>query len=260
MIYGIYQSALGANVQSLRHDVLANNLANSSTTAFKRDLPIVEGHAAFDLRKGIGSADPHQGNFRGGEWNLQTGGVSVDRIVTDHRTASLNETKRPYDIALQGEGFLKVRTNDDSPEFLTRNGRLARENGVLVTEDQRMEVVSTANSPIAIPDNVERLEISADGDVWGHSGPAKVLLGRLERVTTDLDQIQKVGGSLYVANAPLEPATDVKFRQGFVEASGVEPIHEMVNMIDASRAFEMNVNMIRMQDESLAQLLKFAGG
>lgn len=252
MLYGLYLSAQGANAQSIRHDVLANNLANASTNGFKRDLPVFQAHQPFDLRKGLPV-------HNSAPWKEATGGVSLETIATDFSTASQQRTDRPYDVAISGRGFLRVR--DEDQELLTRNGRLSRNsNGELVTEDHGLPVISTANTPIVIPDIFSEVTISENGMVTGHRDGGVAFLGRIDLVDTDLQQIEKQGANMYVAHAPVEPVTDgqAQLRQGHVEVSGVQPIHEMIQMVDASRAFEANINMIRIQEESLGRLLQSA--
>jgi flagellar basal body rod protein FlgG len=86
----------------------------------------------------------------------------------------------------------------------------------------------------------------------------QIPLGQLEVVQpAALDDLQKMGGSLYRAEGPVVPVlANVQIRQGYLEASGVNPISETVQLIEASRSFETNINMIRFQDESLSRLLQ----
>lgn len=252
MLYGLYLSAQGADVQSLRQDVIANNIANASTTAFKRDFAVIQGHQTFDLRKGMQQDDEAQRN-------RSTGGVSLGRIATNFETASHERSGRPLDVALSGNGFLQVRSGDE--ELLTRNGRMTRsEIGELVMEDTGLPVMSTAGAAIEIPDNVQRITIDELGNLIAFDAQGTpAYSNQLGLVATDVTQLEKRGQSLYRAHAPVEATFDTRVRQGFVEASGVSPIKEMTGMIEASRTFEANINMIRMQDESLGRLLQAVG-
>lgn len=253
MLYGLYLSAQGADAQSFRQDVLANNIANASTTGFKRDHAVIQGHPTFDLRKGLPKDDAAQRN-------RSTGGVSIARIATDHSTASLEHSGRPLDVALAGPGFLRVQ--DANQELLTRNGRMLRSDaGQLVMEDTGLPILSTAGSPIEIPDNVSRIEIDATGVMNGYDAKGtSVFQNTLDVAQTDVTQMEKLGQSLFKAHAPVESVFGTSIRQGYVEASGVNPIKEMTGVIGASRNFEANINMIRMQDESLGRLLQAVGG
>jgi flagellar basal body rod protein FlgG len=103
------------------------------------------------------------------------------------------------------------------------------------------------------------LEIARNGKVgYRDSSRSWIELGKLDVVEPEsLAGLQKFGDSLYRTSRPTRPAgPDVAVRQGFLEASGTNPILEMTEMIETSRAFEANVNMIKYQDEALGQLLQ----
>jgi len=253
MLYGLYLSAQGADVQSLRQDVLANNIANASTTAFKRDHALIQGHPTFDLRKGLVKDDDAQRN-------RSTGGVSLARIATNFATGSHERSGRPFDVALSGPGFMRVRSGDE--ELLTRNGRLTRsEIGELVMEDTGLPILSTAGAAIEIPDNVQRITIDDRGNLLGFdANGVPAYSNALDIVGTETQKLEKLGQSLYRAHGPVEPSFETHVRQGYIESSGVSPIKEMTGMIESSRTFEANINMIRMQDESLGRLLQSVGG
>lgn len=254
MIHGIYLSTHGANVQSVRQDVIANNLANASTTGFKRDVATFQVFKPEDIRKNI----PIRMD---GDRQKEVGALGVHRISTDHASGSLQKTGQDYDIGLSGEGFLRV--SDGQNEYLTRNGQLHRSiDGQLVTLDQGLQVLSTSGQPIEIPDVATSIEVSPDGNVAAVlADNQRIPLGQIDLVTAPTDQLRKIGDSLYDTQAELTPAgRNLEVKQGFIEASGVSPIKEMTAMIETSRAFEANINMIRIQDESLGRLLQTVGG
>lgn len=250
MIHGIYLAAHGANAQSLRQDVIANNLANASTTAFKRDVATFQMLQPKDSRAGFP-------NRMKNNLHREPAAIVLDRISTDHRTAALEKTDREYDIALVGDGYLRV--TDGTREFLTRNGQLRRSlDGELVMSDSGMQVLDTAGSAIQIPADTTGLTIGSNGTVFSlDRDNTPIQVGTLDLVKAPAEQLKKIGTSLYETQAELSPALrDVEIRQGFLEASGVNPVQEMASMIETSRAFEANVNLIRMQDESLGRLLQ----
>lgn len=253
MLYGLYLSAQGADVQSLRQDVLANNIANSSTTGFKRDQAIIQGHPSFDFQKALATEDPAQRA-------RQTGGVSLAQVSTNFQTASHLKSGRQYDVALSGPGFLQVRDGDQ--ELLTRNGRMTlNDAGELSMEDTFLPILSTAGATISIPDNVARMVIDRAGNMSGYDTSGNLAYSNtLAVMTTDTSKLEKVGQSLYRPQADVEAVLNPEVHQGFVEASGCNPIKEMTSMIEAGRAFEANITMIRMQDESLGRLLQSVGG
>ena len=254
MIHGIYLSTHGANAQSIRQDVIANNLANASTTGFKRDIATFQVFKPEEFRK----------NFpirMDGDRQKEVGAISVDRISTDHTAEALQKTGQDYDIGLAGEGFLRV--SDGQNEFLTRNGHLRRSiDSELVTLNGGLKVLSTGGTPIEISEAPYGIEISSDGRISEiNADNSRTPRGQLDLVSAPTDQLRKVGDSLFTTQAELTPAgRKLQVKQGFVEASGVNPIQEMTAMIETSRAFEANINMIRIQDESLGRLLQTVGG
>ena len=255
MIYGLYLSAQGAQAQSQRQEVVSNNLANASTTAFKRDLALFQAHRPYDS-PGETSSDASSA------WRQSTGGVSLAGITTVFQDAALLKTDGALDLALTGPGFFRV--SDGNDEFLTRNGKLARDaQGQLVTQDSGHAVLSTTGAAISIPDDVSQIEVAADGTVF-QVGPDSVRseLGQIDIVRPDsTEHLEKVGNSFYRTSGRVEEAgPEASVQQGFLETSGIAPVQEMMSLIESSRAFEANINMIRTQDETLAQLLQSVGG
>lgn len=251
MNYGLYLSAQGAGVQSQRLDVISNNLANAETGAFKRDLAVFQAHPPFDVEEGIAE------NLPGGLNNL-TGGISLAAVVTDFSDAQTRNTGGDYDIALRGKGFFKV--TDGQQEFLTRNGRLTVDaNNELVLIDSGHAVVGADGRRITISPDARKVEIRPDGTIMqlddeGVRSP----VSQLDLVVPEsFDQLEKMGNSLYRSTGKLQPAGgSIQVLQGHLEASGTRPVGEMMQLIQASRAFESNINMIRSQDESLGRLLQ----
>jgi len=250
MIYGLYLSAQGAEAQALRQSVLANNLANAQTTAFKRDIPVFRAHLPFDQAQQTpfdvppGLAD-------------QTGGVELSGTITDFGQGPLEVTHRPLDVAVVGPGFFQV--DADGELLLTRNGRFELDgNDNLVTADQGHAVLDEVGEPIVIPDSIREIMIAGDGQISGiaASGEA-VRLARLGVVEpADLMQLTKVGNSNYRALGPTEFAINTQVRQGVVEGSSTDPVHGMVDLIETSRSFEMNMNLMQYQDDMLGRLLQ----
>lgn len=256
MIQGVYLSAQGAGIQSFRQDVLSNNLANASTTGFKRDVPIFR---VFEPNEVYNDLPVHLT----GDREKGVAGVAVDGVATVHASGPLEKTDRPYDLGLTGEGFFRV--SDGQQEFLTRNGRFDRDkSGHLVMEDTGLRVLNTAGTPVTIPDGLTQVDVTASGKVSGSNAAGQSIpLGQIDLVTAPLEHLTKTGDSLYAFPDPaeLQPAQDrVRIRKGFIEASGVNPMLEMTSMIEASRTFEANINLIRMQDESLGRLLQSVAG
>jgi flagellar basal body rod protein FlgG len=245
MIYGLYLSAQGAQVQSLRQQVVANNVANSSTTSFKRDLLRAQAHLPFD-------AEAKRSHSLAGNLAALPGGVTSAGTATDFSQGTLMRTGAPLDLALAGGGFLQV--SDGKRTFLTRDGRLAvNSQNQLVMRDSGQAVLSADGAPISGIDPALPVEVRTDGSV-AQQGTVLARLALVEPAS--YDQIQKAGNNLYTTTSKLKPADpQTQVKQGHLENSGASPITGMMELIESARAFEANVNMIRNQDETLSRLL-----
>ena len=247
MIYGFHLSAQGARAQSQRLDVIANNLANAGTTAFKKAMAVFQDNLPYDLENGNSTEVP-------GNLNAMTGGLTLADIVTDFSQGQLKETGRNLDIAITGDGFLQV-ADAKNQRYLTRNGNLGiNAVGELVVQGSGHKVLNTDGEPIRLTPGGGPPRIAMDGTVT----QGQTTLGRLALVTPGPNvQMKKIGDSLYTPIGAVQPSGDsTRVRQGFLESSGTNAISEMLSMIQASRAFETNINMIRIQDESMSRLLQ----
>ncbi len=253
MLYGLYLSAQGAQAQSTRLDVLSNNLANAGTSGFKRDLAIFQSHRPFDVENGVSSNAP-------GNQSALSGGVSPAKVVTDYSNGPLTHTGGALDVALNGPGFIQV--TDGNQQFLTRKGQFSiTPTGDLVLQGSGMRVLSNTGNPITVPTETTRVEIATDGSLSSMTADGtRTQVGRLGLVRPASDQqLEKVGGSLFRPPASVSPAAnDLTVQQGFIEQSSVTPVNEMIDMIQASRMVEANVNMIKYQDDALDRLLQSA--
>jgi flagellar basal-body rod protein FlgG len=262
--------------QQWRLDAVANNLANVDVNGFKRDVTSFKAFPEMLMRRmgddgvfqhPLGSLDvaPIIGT-------LGTG-VELNELFTDFQQGALKETQSDFDFALDGQGFFAVQTPQG--ERYTRNGNfvLGME-GYLLTKEGFQ--VLGENGPIRVQQNnfvVDRVgrvwvnaahaddpaaAVSREGNDWGET----VLLDTLKIVEFELDRfLQKQGSSLYRATdvsgeaeiMPLESRPRVI--QGFVEASNVNPVIEMVKMIEVNRAYEANQKVIQTTDAMLGTLI-----
>ncbi|QDT40849.1 Flagellar basal-body rod protein FlgG [Gimesia alba] len=252
MIYGMYLSAQGAEANSVRLDVLSNNMANANTTSFKRDVPLFRMNPPRDEKEGNLSPLP-------GDLENHTGGISLEAITTDFQNGSLIPTEGEFDIALKGQGFFQVGNRQES--FLTRNGALTIDaDRRLVTADQGLPILAKDGNPIEIPADAVHVGISTDGLVtpFAKDGQSLGPVGQLAvMMPSSLDSLVKMGNSLYTTEGRVEPSkAPVNISQGFLEASGTNSVEEMMELVSTSRMFESNINMIKLQDESLGRLLQ----
>lgn len=252
MIYGMYLSAQGADSNSVRLDVLSNNMANANSTSFKRDIPIFRMNPPHDAKEGPLNGLP-------GDLENHTGGITLEEIRTDFENGSFIATEGELDLALKGPGFFQVVRDNET--LLTRNGSLSlNADHQLVTADHGLPILDERGTEIEIPVEAVRIEISLDGVVtpYDQNGQSLGSVGQLAVVMpTSLEELVKLGEGLYATEGRVTPLEGpVNIQQGFLEASGTNSIEEMMELVSASRLFESNINMIKLQDDSLGRLLQ----
>jgi flagellar basal-body rod protein FlgG len=262
--------------QQWRLDAVANNLANVNTDGYKREQAAFKAFPELLLRRlkddgqyphpfGSGDAAPIIGK-------LGTG-VELNELYVSFEQGPLKETQSDFDVALDGKGFMAVST--PWGERYTRNGsfQLGKE-GFLETKEGYP--VLGENGPIRVKAN--NFQIDKDGKVWinaeyaddpnilvsreNNTWAQTALLDTLKLVEFDLDRyLRKQGSSFYKETETSGPATIIeeggrpKVLQGFTEAANVEPVREMVQMIEVNRAYEANQKVIQTHDSMLGTLI-----
>lgn len=250
MLYGIWQSADGLLAQQVRQDVLANNLAQVDTPGFKAD------RVAFSERLNEAALRGNTPELRHPGFDKASGGLFATEIYTSFEQGRFIPTSNKLDVALHGSGFLSVGT-DDGVRY-TRDGRLTVDaEGSLIHVASGGRVLDEGGRPIVVnPRQVASIAIDARGRV--QQGDA--LAGQLGVVDFENSQdLEKVGENLLDAGNARKVFSNANVRQGMIEASGVDPTLSMVDMISATRAYEMGASMIRMQDESLGRVVNDVG-
>lgn len=250
MVYGIWLSADGLSTQQVRQEVLANNLAQVDTPGFKAD------RVAFSERMNESLLRGNEPSTRHAGFDNATGGLFPTQIYTNYEQGRFIPTSNKLDVALQGSGFLSVGTEDGAR--YTRDGRLTIDaEGSLIHIASGGHVLDEGGRPIVL-DPRQVGDVAFDGR--GRILQGQTLVGQLGVVDFENPQdLEKSGENLVAAgNAQRIPAK-ANVRQGMVEASGVDPTLSMVDMIAATRAYEMGASMIRMQDESLGRVVNDVG-
>jgi flagellar basal-body rod protein FlgF len=219
-------------------DTIAHNLANVSTTGYKRRVSSFAGAMA---------------DQEGGD-DQQTTTSSID-----FTQGNLVETRRTLDVALYGKGFFVVET-PDGPLY-TRHGVFrANENGQLV--DFQGRSIGGAGGPLAIPTttDVSQVTISQDGRVI--AGEGAVGQFRIVEFGDKENLLEPVGFSCYRApeEAPPKDAEDVVVKQGYQEASNVQMIDELVGMIMVSRMYEANMRLVNVKKDTTDSVIGVAMG
>jgi flagellar basal-body rod protein FlgF/flagellar basal-body rod protein FlgG len=245
MPYGFYISAEGAHAQDRRLQVIAANLANADTVGFKRELAIFQARHAEAISQGL--QPPGTGALED-----LGGGIVLKETKTEFSPGPLKATGKPGDLAIEGEGFFVVRRGEET--FLTRAGNFhLTANGALVTQAGDA-VLSDTGAPIVLPPENGPWEVSATGVIQQQRGGAQSLA---IVAPTSHAELTKVGENLFRAAAPPQavPLALRRVAHRFLEQSTVKPTTEMVELIEASRALEANLNLLRAQDQMLAGLV-----
>lgn len=246
MLYGLYLSAGGLRAQELRQSVQSNNLANAGTYGFKRDL------VAFQTRMNAVDEDPAMAAFRTQPYANISGGVMGVSGGIDLSQGGLQRTSNPADLALSGPGFFRVQ-GDNGQTLLTRNGQFILDSeGNLLTFNDHRPVLSDAGTPVKLNPSLP-FTVSKNGAISQGEGQG-VQLGVTD--VKDPRQLEKVGNNYLTADSKNLVAKQVttSVLQNTLENSGVDPIVEMVNMMQGQRAFDANAKLIQMQDQTLQQI------
>lgn len=241
MAYGMYISAEGALAQSVRLETISNNLANVDTVGFKRDLAQFQARYAEAIQQGAVAAEA-------GTINDVGGGVEVLSTITDYSPGPMKNTGQPTDMAIRGRGFFVIDRNGE--QMLTRNGAFQiTAQGLLTTQDGDA-VMSEGGTPVVI---TGPFQFGEDGSILSPEGLQRLALVEPE----SLGDLAKTGENMFQSLAPpraLDPALR-SVTNGMLEGSGTNAVREMVDMIETSRAYEANVNMIRHHDQMFGTLI-----
>ncbi|MFH0934774.1 MAG: flagellar basal-body rod protein FlgG [Pseudomonadota bacterium] len=257
MIRSLWISKTGLEAQQTQMDVISNNLANVSTTGFKRSRAVFEDLLYQNLRQ-PGAQSSQQSQIPSG---LQIG-TGVRPIATEriHTQGNLQQTNNQMDIAIQGAGFFQVLLPDGSSAY-TRDGSFQTDSqGQIVTANGY--VVQPA---VTIPANATSVTIGMDGvvSVTQPGVAAAVQVGSLQLSTfINPAGLESMGQNLYLETASSgTPGTNVpgtngtgSLSQGYVETSNVNVVEELVNMIQTQRAYEINSKAISTSDQMLQRL------
>jgi flagellar basal-body rod protein FlgG len=244
VIYGIYQSAAGMMVNEYRQSVLANNLANADTVGFKRDV------ATFAERVPASRAGVRRGPSSR-DLQALSGGLWLGTTHTDHSEGPVVQTDHPLDVALEGPGFLRVGGGDGA--LLTRDGRMMMDaDGWLVSVTDGAPVLGRGGQQIRLNPRGGEATIDTDGKVVQDGG----IRGWLALVDVkDYAALEKVGASRFAAPEGSLTSSPAYVHAGYVEGSGSRPIAELVDLMEASRAYQINAEMVSLQDQSLGRLI-----
>lgn len=255
MVKGLYTAYTGMLNEQHRMDTLTNNLANTDTTGFKKEGATSQ---AFHDVLGVKIKDTSEWNIpkKMGTLNM---GVKIGENYTDYSQGAFKQTENTFDLALSGKGFFAIEFTNKAGETSVKYSRdgsftLTKE-GTLVTKDG--DFVLDVNGNHITIDPMAQVQIDRTGNIYVNGENAAQI-----QVTdfVNYDYLAKYGENLYdpVEGAEQQPA-EAQVYEGYLEASNVETVSEMVEMISVSRQYEANQKIIQTMDESLESAVTSLG-
>jgi flagellar basal-body rod protein FlgF len=217
--------------------VVANNIANASTTGFRAEGVIFSEYV----------------NVLDGEFDSLSMASARVRETADVQGV-LKQTNATFDLAIEGEGYFLIQTPEG--ERLTRAGHfMPNQNGDLVTADG-FPVLDAGGAPVFVPTGAGPVNIGADGVI----SAGGQLVGQIGIVApTDPQSLLREGGTRFIAPDGFDPAQDGRVVQGFLEGSNVNPTLEIARMIEVQRAYELGQSFLDKEDERIRAVMQAMG-
>lgn len=253
MMRALWSATTGMNAQEMNINTISNNLANISTSGYKKSKMAFEDLIYQYLRE-PGSAITLDVNTPTGIFQGHgVAPVSVDRVFSQ---GEIENTDNPFDILIEGDGFFQILmpngqigyTRDGSFK-VDAQGQIVNGNGLLL------------QPAVTIPQGATEFTVGIDGIVSVKIGNARQELGNIQTIRfINSRGLKTIGGNLYIETAASgapqvgQPGIDEGYgaiRQGYMERSNVKAVEEMVSMIVAQRAYELNSRVIQTSDQML---------
>lgn len=249
----LYIAATGMQMQQKNVDTISNNLANISTPGYKSARVNFEDLMYRDLSGAATLSDAGSANQL-----LQGGGVSVASIIKSFASGELKKTDSQFDVAIQGDGFIEVVDTNGTAAYMRGGTFSVDKDGFLVTSAGQ-----SLKSSIRVGTDAKSITIGADGRVLVQSTSQATAteVGKIDLVRfADVSGLEALGGNLYrptersgdsIAGTPGEENMGT-FAQGYQEASNVNLVQQMVDLMVAQRAYESSSKVIQASDEMIA--------
>lgn len=249
MVKGLYTAYTGMRNEQNRMDIITNNLANSDTTGYKKEGVT---NQAFDSLLAYRIKDRATTGVDAKHIGSMSLGVKIGEVYTDYSQGPMKITENTFDIALAGEGFFAIEFTNKQGEtstLYTRDGNFnMTKEGYLVTQDGDF-VLGTNGQHIQLSTTAADTTIDRQGRIYQDG----VLRGQIQ--ITDFenrDYLEKYGENLYRAlDGATQTEATAQTYQGYLEASNVQTVYEMVQMIAITRAYETNQKVIQAHNETL---------
>ena len=253
MLRSLYTAATGMIAQQQQMDVTSNNIANVNTTSFKKNRAEFKDLLYQELNFSSRQVSENVNKPVG----IQVGlGTKISAINTLFTQGSLKETGNNLDLAITGKGFFKV-VLANGEEAYTRDGNFKVDsNGTLVTSNGLI-----LQPELTIPENTVVVNIGKDGTVTANLGDNSIIeVGQISLYDfINPAGLHKLGGNIYTETENSGISTESipglngvgSLEQGFLEASNIELVTEMTDLITGQRAYEANSKTIKTADEML---------
>lgn len=253
MISGLYKSAAGMMSQMDGHQVIADNLAALSVPGYRRNAASFE---AFMAPK-PGETSPDEMKMRGDQNQMKSMNLPQARATADFSIGRLEKDGDPLHMALVNPGFFTVEMPDKSGLAYTRNGTFhLNAAGELVTSNG-WRVLGEGGGPLTVPKPAQPILVNESGQI--SQGP---VIGKLQIVNfaDPANSLRWSGGGFFLPVNPEVAADSLVVnpgvQQGTIETSNVNPVQEMVSLIQVMRSYEANQKMLAAQDGSLEQVIR----
>lgn len=247
MIDALFIAATGMKAEQAQIDSISNNLANLNTTGFKKSRVGFEDLMYRDM---VGEASSLNRMDR----QLMAGlGTSVSSVTRDFKPGDLKPTQNPLDVAIDGSGFLEVQLENGEYAYTRKGALKINQDGLLATVDGK-----ALAGRVQIPIEATALKILQDGSVIANVDNEELNVGTIElAMFTNAADLQPLGEGLFIPTEKSGPALYAEagthgtgaLMQGFLESSNVDLVEEMLSLVVAQRAYEVNSQIVRASDE-----------
>lgn len=218
--------------------VVANNIANISTTGFRGEGVIFAEHVA--RLEGASGGGLSMAHAAGRNIRLMQGEIAP--------------TGGDFDFAIEGDGFFLVQ--GPQGQALTRAGTfMPNDAGELVNPDGHL-LLDAGGAPVFVPPDAGNVVLARDGTLSADGRPI-TQIGLWQ--PTDPNDLRHLDGARFEAAAGVQPMLDATILQGFVESSNVDPVMQIARMIEVQRAYELGQNFLQREDERIRGFLRTAG-
>lgn len=254
MVKGLYTAYTGMVNSQYRLDVVSNNLANATTTGYKKEGCTTR---AFDELMGIKIKDMTVGYLNQPIGNLALG-AKIGETYRDWDNGSMINTENTYDFALAGKGFFSVSFTNKlgvTSTMYTRDGSFQMNSeGYLVTKDG--DYILGQSGPIQLPANINQLSVEPTGEIYADG----MYVDTFALVDfEDYNYLEKYGENLFRAvDGAAQTDSTATVNQGYLESSNINVVSEMIDMITIAREYESGQKVINAIDEMLGKMVSIS--